>query len=462
MPAYKTMNEDRNLTLLYSSAAANPQYQLPLRVMIPAGTLIPDSVRVTLNIGSLSWVFNYLGSSFVSGETRRLTLSFDASTLPFGTGLYAYSALVSNIYGSTIVSADTVRSELVVVDRKRVADAPYGIGWAVAGVSELRLGRSGRNALVIVEAEGSYITYDSVAGNTYRAAAGNYRDSVFYGSFDPGDSVPATYYLQRDKDQTSSYYDTSGRLRWVVEKSGQRAEFRYDGTSSRLAAILAAPWSLGRIYTFAYSCGQLDSIMDPAGRTLNVSVDASRHLTSLLDPGLTQPTSLGYSTAGLLTTWTSPRNHTFTYKYFGGRGILTAVIQSPGTDSVSFVPSQLPGLALAGNAQPVPAASDTAKTVIRGARAIGDTVVFHVTKYGSPSKIVDAMGNVTTITRANGALNMLPTRITFPNGSFKSIGYDSRGNVSKLRMKAPIRRMERRRSEPNTFMGPRTIDLCQR
>src|SRR6185503_630105 len=113
-------------------------------------------------------------------------LAFDASSLPSGTGLYAYELDVSSYYAGTPLTAPTVHAEVVIVDRKRTADSPYGTGWTVAGLSRLYTGQSGRNALLIVDADGSFTTYDSIAPNTYKAVAGAYRDTVFFGTFDPG------------------------------------------------------------------------------------------------------------------------------------------------------------------------------------------------------------------------------------------------------------------------------------
>jgi YD repeat-containing protein len=302
MPAYKTMNEDRRLTLLYNSAAATVQQYLPLHVTIPSGMQVPDTVRVALWIGTQEWTFKYSGSSFGSGEKRRLSLAFDASNTASGTGLYSYKLRVSNYYGTTAFHADTTQGEIVIVDGKRATDAPYGIGWSVAGVSRLYTGQSARKALLIVEADGSFVTYDSIAPATYRAVNRAFRDTIVLGTFDPGDGS-ATYYRQRDIDQTESYYDAAGRLRWVVDKRGQEAEYDYSSANpNALSSINVAPWPVGAPYAFSYTtAGKLQWITDPAGRTLGVTINATTgFLTALSDPGLTQAVSIGYSTVGLL------------------------------------------------------------------------------------------------------------------------------------------------------------------
>jgi hypothetical protein len=434
MPAYKTMNEDRRLTLLYSSAAATVQQTLAVHVTIPSGMQVPDTIRVALWIDTLEWNFKYLGSSFASGEKRRLSLSFDASSLTFGTGLYSYKLRVSNYYGTTAFHADTTHGEIVAVDRKRATDAPYGVGWSVAGVSRLYTGRSERKALLIVEPDGSFVTYDFIAAATYQAVSRAYRDTIVLGTFDPGDGS-ATYYRQRDIDQTESYYDAAGRLRWVIDKRGQKAEYDYSATNPyAISSIKAAPWIVGAAYAFAYTtAGNLQSITDPAGRALGVTINQTTgFLTSLLDPGLTQAVSLSYSTLGLLESWTSQRGHTFRYGYHLDQGLLRSVSTLNKADTTLFVSAQSRGLAVAGASTAAIPAPDTAKTLIDGPRPVGDTTVFYLSRWGSPLKIRNALGHTTTIDRTSST-TLEPTRIIFPNGAQKIIVYDGRGMVKSVK-----------------------------
>jgi RHS repeat-associated protein len=440
MPAYRTMNEDRVLTLVYNSATASVQNFIPVRVTVPASAPVPDEVRAVVSIGGLSWTFSYLGSSFAIGQTRRLSLSFDASTLPAGTGIYSYQLSITSYYGGTPYTAPTVPGEVVIVDRKRTNDSPYGVGWSVAGLSRLYAAQAGRNALLIVESDGSFTTYNPVAVDTFVAVRGAFRDTVFFGTFDPGIGGVGTYYLRRHVDRSETYYDNLGRIRWETDRRPQFTEYSYINSlaSSPLAAVRVPPWQKARSYTFSYSSSRLDYITDPAGRQMDVSVNASGELTSILDPGLTSATTFGYINGTLLQTWTSPRAKVFSYGYNGSRDLLISYTPMvTGASATNFLPSQLTGYALAG-AAPDSAGADTLKTIIRGPRGpgVGDTVAFFVDKWGSPTRIVDALGRSALLERS-GSMPFLITGITYPNGAKTSSRYNVKGVLVSIRDSTP-------------------------
>lgn len=432
MPAFKTMNEDRRLTLLYNSGPASMQKVLVARVRLGATTAVPDEVQLTLHIGGQLWTYRFAGSSFARNRTRRVSLLFDASAI--STGLYAYDVQATNYYAGAPIAGTPVHGEIVVVNRKKPETSPYGVGWSVAGHNQLYVGQSGREALLMVEADASYTVYDSIAPNVFLAGLGAFRDTVMLGSFDPGTGQNGTYYRQQDKDGTASYYDMDGRLRWVKDRRGQRVEFTYReaGPVSPLKKIYVAPRELDAAYTFEYANDKLDYVTDPAGRTLNVSVNTNGTLTSFQDPGLASPVILGYNAApGLVTSWRSPRGYTFGYVYHPETAFLTTVAM-PNGGVIGINPAELRGIAAA-NGTVASAAGDTGTVVITGPRA-DQTVVFHTTEWGSASKFIDALGNTTTITRGKWQYPQMPTLIVMPNGARRILTYDNvRGNLKAVR-----------------------------
>ncbi|MFL5541998.1 MAG: RHS repeat-associated core domain-containing protein, partial [Longimicrobiaceae bacterium] len=61
---------------------------------------------------------------------------------------------------------------------------------------------------------------------------------------------------------------------------------------------------------------------------------------------------------------------------------------------------------------------------------VGDTTTFVLGRWGSPAKITDALGHVTTLSRADPRWPGLVTRVVYPNGRELTATYDARGHLA--------------------------------
>ncbi|MGE3527269.1 MAG: hypothetical protein AB7I33_15220 [Gemmatimonadales bacterium] len=129
MPAYSTMGRERALSLLYNSAAAFPRPTVMVAVTEPANVSRPDDIYLELKVNN---VIRYSGTAGAWGgyaydDTRQLSAWYSGAG--DSTGLYPFTLLVRNIYGTTV--KDTmVADTLIVVNR---IGSEYGAGRISSG-----------------------------------------------------------------------------------------------------------------------------------------------------------------------------------------------------------------------------------------------------------------------------------------------------------------------------------------
>ena len=103
LPSVRTLNRSRAPTLVYVSQHAHPYALIPMRVTLPAGAPIPDTIVATLSINGVQVAQRWAGADFGTAATRRLVFGWDALTV--ATGLYPYTLQVSAQYGTTRYSS---------------------------------------------------------------------------------------------------------------------------------------------------------------------------------------------------------------------------------------------------------------------------------------------------------------------------------------------------------------------
>jgi len=431
MPAYVTMDHPHTLQLLYNSAAARPYSIVMADVSLPANTTVPDRIDAVLSVNGVQRATASFSSNGMTGFVRRIALGFDPLAAGIHTGVFPYTLQVTNVYGSQTYSTSS-SGDLIVVERRA---SPYGAGWSVAGAERVYAGqRSG--GLLWVGADGSALAYDSIAQNVWLAPVGAYRDTMRYAEVNDG-SVPAGwYYWQYALDGTRTFFDWYGRLVYVVDRIGNKVEYGYaEATAeSGLSYIRPAPWKVTRQYQFSYTASKLTSVRDPASpnpRVLTVVIDTANLLTSLLDSGAVNPVRYGYDANKRLTSRQSRMGAYTRYGYytnplFGATGLLkadTLPVGSPAA-ATAFQPVQLVGLAEASSGNST-GWRDTAYVRIDGPRTdVSDITRFLVNSDNSPTKIIDALGNATSIQYATNA-PLLPSQTSFPNGRVFRMRYDA-------------------------------------
>jgi hypothetical protein len=450
MPAYRTLNRDRTLTLLYNSGTARSTSIVMADVSFGSSVSVPDRIDVALDVDHTSYatfqeaLYSFSSAGFTSGgPSRRLAVGFDSYAAGLTTGAYPYRLHVTSVYGTQTYTT-TVSGTLIVVDQR---SSPYGAGWGVAGVERIHFQASGN--MLFVGGDGSALLYEFIGNNQWLAPAGAYRDTVTWSTVSDGSVPQTTYYWRRDLDGTRTFFNAAGLQKYVVDRVGQKVEYIYQDETqpqSVLTYIQIAPHSLNKRYAFAWDANlMLDSLSDPAGRALILNVDSAadgtHRVLEIRDPGLSAGSEVKfeYDSAKRMTRRRSQRGYYTAYRYhdaeFGATGLLRSdsLPVSTTLNSTAFTPVQVQGL-VASSATNYTVASSDAYVLIDGPRTdVADKTWFFVNGDNAPTKVIDALSNVTSIERTNTTFPLLPTRVVAPNNAHKKITYDSKGNVSEVR-----------------------------
>jgi len=423
MPAYRSRERDRSLTLLYNSSTAKPHPVVMADIRLRPGTGQPDQLHARLVVNGVSGpTYTYKNTGLADdGAPRRIAIGYDASTLT--TGIYPYTLEITRVYGTLQVS-DTASGELVVVNR---AASPYGAGWSVAGVEQI-VPYQRNNALLLVRADGSTAIYESIGSNMWLAPAGEYRDTIRWGSVQNPIGQTDSYYYRTLLNRSRIFYNIHGLQKWVSYPDNSKVEYKYRNESdvnARLDTIRVSPYESALKYAFETISDSVFRVRDPAGRVMTVYKNvADNTLRSIADPGLSARVQLTYN-ARRLATWRSRRGHVTTFDYWGNTSLLRSVALPPthaGIATTTFTPTRRRGLALAPSGNTVDA---TPTTTIDGPRTdVTDVTSFHENNLGAPVRIVDAHGYSTHI--AYDTDNpLLPVRVQSPDGRVQRFRYDA-------------------------------------
>jgi RHS repeat-associated protein len=422
MPAYRTMGRDRSLTLLYSSAAAAPRPVVAVTVHEPDTTATPNAVFARLTVSGVavdSATYYGFGSA-----TKQIVLGYDASGV--ASGIYPFRVTVRNLYDGG-PHDDSTSGEFLVVNR---STSEFGAGWWLAGVEQLVLGQS-NNRILWIGGDGSAAVYDSVAAHTWVRHAGPYRDTLAYA---------ASVYTLTLRHGVRVSFDGQGRHIQTTNRAGQSTAFTWSGNPVRLTAIQVPPAGISAIYTLAWngSTHLLDSLMDPAGRTLGATM-SSGTITQLVDAD-GRTTGFQYDGSQRLTRRTNPRGYGTAYVYGNGLHVTRIAIPlNPAASDSARDSSRTTiewwdekGLAI-GSPGGTLSAIDTASTYTRvyGPRiSVADNATFWVDRWGAPVQVVGAVYDTTIITRST--TTGLVTMVRNPVGDSVTAIYTARGNDSTV------------------------------
>ncbi|MGH7719357.1 MAG: RHS repeat-associated core domain-containing protein [Gemmatimonadaceae bacterium] len=443
LPSVRTLSKVRTLTLLYNSQHADPHPLVAANVTLPVGTLSPTTVRAVLRIGGVEWASSeWPGGEFVSGRTNRIVLGFAGSTL--ATGIYSYTIEVENRYANDPTRyATTQTGKFTVVNR---ASSPFGAGWWLAGLEQLDPA-----TMLWVGGDGSVRQYRPTSiPNVWAAPAVDRPDTL---------KREGNYYFRYLPHGARVQFNVAGQHMATINRLGHTTFFSYE-TSGRLAAVSTPPATPSEqctggvcqygivlshhVYVFGYTDGKLASVrttstivvsgvpVDPIlERTVTVTVSGGR-LTAFQDPDNTI-VSFGYSgSTNRIVTRIDRRQTVTTYAYDGGWKLAQASI-GMGTGQADLVTRfrALESRGLAGSGV-LPTAPDTALayTLLDGPRAdVGDSTRFWLDRFGSPRRVVNALGQETVLTRGDTRFPALVTELRAANGFVARAAYDDRGNV---------------------------------
>jgi RHS repeat-associated protein len=415
MPTFKTMNVERNVTLIYNSATAEPRPRVATWVTLGAADA-PQSVYAQVSVNGGTRASATYGS-WAAGATRQLALAFDASDLP--SGIYPFNLLVRLNFSGGVQHDTTVSDTLLIVNRE---SSEFGTGWYMVGLEGLVLNQPG-GSLLWVGGDGSAKVYRGAGAGRWYAAAGTYRDSIIQ---------VGSNYERRAKHGIVVTFDGAGRHIQTRNRLGHCTTFNW--VNGRLSTIVLPP--ANATYQFTYDGNNnLDKITDPAGRILDVTV-SSGILTQLTDPD-NRSVSFGYDGEQRLTTRTNRRLAMSTYFY--DNSLRVTRFQLPLSSQSDLATTQFTNADEFGLAIGTPGGTFTAvdpaivRTVADGPRPssdAADTAAFYLNQYGAPTRIVNAFGQQTFIYRDDAAWPALPTRVQAPDGFLKSATYDGHANLA--------------------------------
>ncbi len=420
LPAVQTMNRARIPVLHYNSNHAHPVARVAANVTLPNDGLIPTTVGATLVLGTIDSVSgSWAGSDWLAGSTRRIALSLDA--LGRSTGLYPYTLRVTRNYSGGGSQVDVATGELVIVNR---ASSPFGTGWWLAGLEELQ--DIDANRKLWIGGDGSARVFTKQNPSLWTAPNVDRLERL---EFD------GTTYCRRLADKGCVVFDAAGKhIRTQNRLAPQhawahRTHFRHSGTL--LARIVLPITNDSLVYSFAYDgSNKLVSVTSPpAGGSSRVTqfLRTAGLVDSIIDPGgaAVRFTYDGGFANRILSR--KDRRGTTTTFTFGSANVLTgtSVDMAPGTIAWTFAPQETKGLS--GTSAVV---VQEAFTRLDGPRTdVGDTTRFWLDRFAAPSRIRDANGNESVLTRANSTFPALVTEVRSPNGRVVQATHDAHGNI---------------------------------
>jgi RHS repeat-associated protein len=413
---YISLDQPRAVTLVYNSDRVNPMPFVHVNVTPDLGFgQTPTEYRlqvkvngsfVTFRNGEQMLRFNYPGAA-----SARLGAQFDATS--YATGVYPMDILVSALYPDSSVITNDVPTKLVVVNETNSAIAA---GWTLAGIQRLYL--QADSTALITEGDGS-ADYFGRSGSAYIAPGGEFSQLV---------ATSPSGWLRRYPDSTIVVFDGTGRMVERRDRFNNTTTLTYDG-SGRVWQI-KDPLNLA--YTLSYGTNGLASIQDPGSpaRTTTVTVDASRHITAMMDPDNVS-TRFVTDAAHLLSKVFNRRGDSTTYAYHTSRK-LQSVTSPPvpiyGLGNLSPTDSQYSWQVVGvpyTPTSPTPAAAPLADTV-RGRMldASGFQTSVRVDRFGAITRTDDPLGRTTTFKRDT---NALVVRDSFPSGRIDTTSYNTSG-----------------------------------
>jgi RHS repeat-associated protein len=414
-----------------SNSSVNPHPIITADWTLGATAAVPDKIEARLTLGSVTgpWV-HYTPAGLAPGQTARIALMVDASTLP--TGRHPVTLEVKTVRGAAVATTPLL-GHYVVFNR---VNSPYGHRRWIADVDRV-LPSTGGVTLVRGNASaawfasngsGGYITPDGSTTVLTNVAGGGWRLTA--------------------RDGSQHEFNADGWITAREDRNGNRTTYSYidadgDGQAGELSQSVDP---FGRVANYAYAGGLLVSMTDFSGRTTTYGYSGNR-VTSItqVDPDGAGPlapstTQYGYDARGLITSITDPNGLVTTIAYDAALRVRSITRPGRGTETITPVVSRLlvdpaTGAGTPGNPAPMPLPSDAYATVLDAA---GATTRYRFDAFGYVTEVTDPLGNVTTIERNSHGW---ATRITRPDPDGPSgplaapvttLGYDAKGNLTGM------------------------------
>lgn len=433
-PAVGSMGTSQSLSLVYNSTAARPVALVFMDVTgptSPAPTTYQLQVQLQSN-GTYLTLMNNATSVYytaTAGIVDRLTAAIDAKANALTTGSYPVRLVLTTYYpGSTHV--DTVASRILVNDQ---TNSYFGAGVGLKGIGRL-YGSGSASGRTLVDGSGAMEYFDrTCAGCAFTSAAG---ESGTLRGFSNG--TADTLFRLTAIDGSFADFNSQGLLiRHHILPGVQDLTFTWWNSGDSLKTVTDAS---GRGFALTYGTGgKLTQITDLAGRVLGTTV-SSGLLVKVTDPDVGVD-SLTYNANNQLIQLNSRTGGIWNYGYNalqqGDTIRAPSAIDYTGTNvrptttvATAAEVQWQPGLA--GTSLGAPKGSIRPDTVYSSLTdPLGHATKTQVDRFGLSTKVVDALGQVATITRdtlGNATLVREPTghvKTASYTGYFLTASYDS-------------------------------------
>ena len=462
LPSYRSLGQDRGVSLSYRSSKANPSRVIEMNARVNGRPrYFSYRLEAVGGVSARGQKEMYLSSSNFTvfpwdrPNDFRIAMPFNALDIP--TGVYRYRVRLTNHYplrsirttglganlGQTMQTVQTVgRGTLpprtrddgsrisrfiysrVVIDNK--SRSPYGAGWEVSGVYSISEGLDGGLLLQVPGAGSVHYTRDS-EGNLVTP-------SVYYTTLTEEKDTEGniTGYRLRSKTGTMRYFDAEGRLQYTEDRNGNRTSYSYQayrrqGDSSDSHRLTTITDPVGRQTHFRYSNNYLSEIEDPAGRISRFRHNARGDLVEIIYPD-NSTENFSYDEHRMVSK-SDERGNTTSYSY-SAYGQLVNVTLPDATQRKIVNRSQI-GMMADDESSRYEPARPTIPAKVSGnyTDARGNPVIRTLDINGFSTVKLDAEGRETIMQR-DGKSNI--TRQVRPNGSAVNMRYDALGNMIRM------------------------------
>ena len=403
-PAYVTMDVPRSFGLTYASGSARPTPVVWVNALRPSGATSLTIGLQRISTGGNLTLLNGSTSAWyaVSGDTVRMAAAFDALANGItSSGVYGIRVTVTANFASGPSSNTTLTTIVPIVVTRGGA---FGDGVWPSGLPRL-VSSTDAGGAALIESDGSVFYYGaghpggitaSLSGSTLTGLDGSYQ--TFNGAGQP--TIASDRY-----GNATHYYWTASQLDSIVDPMGKTIQLGYTAG------------------------GKLATATDPGGRVTHYTINGSNQLVTIQDPD-TVSTQFAYDGLGLLATVTGRSGAAWTTTYDELRRVKSdsapAVLLADGTTKRPAV-TYLPAERVVWQPQLAGISAATAKVAVRVDTIRADITDplsarsrFKMDRFGAPLLAVGPLGATTTFTRDTAGR---VTQTVEPNGHVTQVTY---------------------------------------
>ncbi|HBE69316.1 MAG TPA: hypothetical protein DDW52_14310 [Planctomycetaceae bacterium] len=425
--AYRSLGQDRAVTLHYNSQHAAPQpivhfgvdnavYRenrlLAARLSFQSGDFIKQVPG--FSGGGLAGDGYHFWAIPEDGGNIEAALQGNLSDFP--SGIYSYTlnqgflTRTGDTFSGTLVES---RGEVVSVN---TSGSPFGVGWEIGGVQRIVSSPTGK--LLLIDGNGSTLVFEpgADANSPYVSPPGDFTTLVRNDDFT---------FTRTTKEQTVFEFNSSGHLESITDRNGNKTQHVYNG--GILTAIVDP---VGLETRFVYEQDRIESIVGPGGRTAQLSYDDDGNLSKIVDPDGSSRT-FSYDSNHQLVQEIDKRGSVERTRYgFHGRAIEA---RRKDGSILSVLPLQagvLHSPAQTSNPQNAPVANVASDDLFaRMATARGDVELTQLDQQGQNFRSRDSLGPLGEVVRDE---QNLVVQSVDPRGFSTFYEHDERGNITRI------------------------------